>query len=138
MKKYEIIDISGDVGLKIFGETISDLFSNAAEGFYSLITDVSAVEIKKNILVAANGDTQESLLIAFLNELIFFFDTDGFVGKEIAINKISERSVEAEVSGEAFEIGRHESGLLVKAATYHNISITKSGDMWTASVIFDI
>jgi SHS2 domain-containing protein len=138
MKDFETIDISGDVGLKIYGESLENLFRNAAVGLYSLITDPSQLEIKKTITVKADGDTREGLLIAFLNELIFHFDTDGFMGKNIKIDKVTDNSVEATISGEEFDPDRHEGKLLLKAATYHDVSVEESEGIWTASVIFDI
>ncbi len=39
MKRFELIDISGDAGIRVFGESLEDLFLNAAAGMYSLITD---------------------------------------------------------------------------------------------------
>ncbi|GBE04908.1 MAG TPA: hypothetical protein ENG95_03800 [Nitrospirae bacterium] len=48
MKKYEQIDISGDVGLHISGNTLKELFENAALGISDLSTDISGLkEIKK-------------------------------------------------------------------------------------------
>ena len=138
MKAFETIDISGDVGLRIFGNDLAELFKNAANGLYSLITDTSQVEIKKSISITAHGDNLESLLIAFLNELIFYFDTEGFMGQEIKINSINEQEVEATASGEEFDPDRHEGKLLIKAATYHKVMVEKSEGTWTASVIFDI
>ncbi len=32
MKKYEQLEISGDVSLRIWGENLEELFANAAEG----------------------------------------------------------------------------------------------------------
>ncbi len=138
MKDFETIDISGDVGLKIYGDSLENLFINAAIGLYSLITETSHLEIKKTITIKTNGDNRESLLIAFLNELIFHFDTSGFMGKEIKIDKVTDNAVEAIISGEDFDPKRHEGKLLLKAATYHDISVKESGGTWTASVIFDI
>ena len=138
MKEYETIDISGDVGLKIYGNDLSGIFVNAARGLYSLITETSSVRAERDMKVRAAGDTPESLLVAFLNELIFYFDTDGFIGRAITINRLYENSVVATVSGEEFDIERHERRLLLKAATYHKVSVRKSGGIWTASVIFDI
>ncbi|HDO22232.1 MAG TPA: archease [Nitrospirae bacterium] len=138
MKKFEIIDISGDAGLRAFGNSVPELFKNAAKGMYSLITSLKSIEIKESRGVKASGESLEGLLIAFLNELIFYFDTDGFIGREITIERLSENHVEATVSGEAFDTDRHEPGLLIKAATYHNVNVRKTNGSWEASVIFDI
>lgn len=138
MKAFETIDISGDVGLKIYGTSMEDLFSNAAKGLFSLITDTSGIEPKKTISITAHGENHESLLIAFLNELIFHFDTHGLIGIVIKIDAITNHVVHATVSGEDFDPERHEGKLLLKAATYHDVSIEESGGRWKAFVMFDI
>jgi SHS2 domain-containing protein len=138
MKAFEAIDISGDVGLKIYGNSLDDLFINAVKGLFSLITDTSGIETRKMITITAHGDNRESLLIAYLNELIFHFDTHNFIGKEIKIDSLTDNSVNATITGEDFDPDRHEGKLLLKAATYHDVSIEESGGIWKAFVMFDI
>jgi SHS2 domain-containing protein len=70
--------------------------------------------------------------------LIFRFDTYGFIGKEVRIKNINENGVEAGIRGEEFDPERHERGLLVKAATYHNLRIEEKNGIWTAEVVLDI
>ena len=43
MKQFEILDISGDAGLRAFGRDLPELFVNAATGMYSLITDLQNI-----------------------------------------------------------------------------------------------
>jgi len=44
----------------------------------------------------------------------------------------------ARVSGEDFDPERHEKRLLIKAATYHRLSIEEEEGQWVAEIIFDI
>jgi len=137
-KTWEEVDISGDVGLKVWGDSLAELFRNAGEGMYSLVADPRLIETSSEISVHADGESLEGLLVAFLNELIFHFDTHDFIGKEIDINSISERSLDVTVRGEANGELSGNGHLLLKAATYHNISIQESEGKWTAFVMFDI
>ncbi len=153
MKNFEVIDISGDVGLKAFGKSLKETFINAATGMFSLITDLKYVEEKRTINVSVESDTIEGLLISWLNELIFYFDAYGFLGKRVMITEFTpyqsnigvEQSVSrqayklgASVSGEDFDPERHESKLLIKAATYHMLKVEKKNGGWEINVIFDI
>lgn len=140
MKKYELLDISGDVGLKIWGKTLEELFENAAEGMYSLITNARQIKEKKTIGFVTESSSLESLFVSWLNELIFHFDTYGFIGKAIKIDSLSlsKYRLNASVSGEDYNPQKHESKLLIKAATYHNLRIEKTGDIYKAEIIFDI
>ena len=138
MKTFELIDISGDAGIRAYGETLPDLFLNAAMGMYSLITDPADVREERNIALDLESHSPEGLLVSWLNELIFHFDTYGFVGKTIRIAALLGNTISARVSGEDFDPERHEKRLLIKAATYHRLSIEKKEGQWVAEIIFDI
>ncbi|MBI5740337.1 MAG: archease [Nitrospirae bacterium] len=153
MEKYEQIDISGDVGLRVRGHSVTELFVNAAEGMGELITDTSLIDVKEEKEVALTSDGTEGLLIQWLNELIFLFDTHGFIGKIFRVDITGgqgsggkgqgdrgrdEVKLTAKISGGLFDQGVNESRLLLKAATYHDLSIRQVGSYWEAEVIFDI
>jgi SHS2 domain-containing protein len=147
MKKYEQIDISGDVGLKIWGKKIEEILENSAKGMLELITDTSGVEETVEKGVALESENYEDLLVRWLNELVFLFDTYGFICRTFNINiqkgqKITAAEniikLKAKVSGGIFDSEVNESRLLIKAATYHGLSVKKVNSHWEATVIFDI
>lgn len=142
MKGIQVLDISGDIGIKATGKSLEEAFINAALGMYSLITNIEEIEGSKTIDITIDSDSLEGLLVSYLNELIFHFDTYGFIGKKIKV-KIEARkndyfNLVSSITGEEFDPARHEKKLLVKAATYHKIKVEKTGDVWEATVIFDI
>jgi len=148
MKTHEILDISGDAGIKAFGRDLNELFRNAAMGMYSLITDIGRIKEERKIDVSVRSGSMEGLLVAWLNELVFHFDTYGFVGKKIDIEDFppddkdreagQEVRMSASLSGEDFDRERHVGKLLIKAATYHGLEIKKKDGVWQAEIIFDI
>jgi SHS2 domain-containing protein len=138
MKQFEILDIFGDAGIRAFGKDLPELFAHAGIGMFSLITKLDSVTEARHIIVTVESETLEGLLIAWLNELVFHFDTYGFVGKKICVTELTGTRVSATVSGEEFDPVRHERGLLIKAATYHRILLQERDDHWEAEVIFDI
>jgi SHS2 domain-containing protein len=138
MKRFELIDISGDAGIKAFGHSLEDLFSNAAAGMYSLIAEPVSVLPRKSIEIKAEGVSLEGLLVSWLNELIFQFDTYGFIGRDIHIHQLNNTLIMSTIDGEDFVPERHGRGLLIKAATYHKLKIERKEDHWEADVIFDI
>jgi SHS2 domain-containing protein len=135
---YELIDISGDVGIRAFGRDCAEAWVNSGIGMYGLITDLEKIEGNKILDIEVSSETAEGLLVKYLNELIFHFDTYNFIGNRIDIIKFTEGSVIARVHGEEFDPRRHEQRLLLKAATYHNVKVGKSRDRCEVEVIFDI
>jgi len=148
MKDFEILDISGDVGIRAFGKDKEDAFVHAALGMFSLITSLKTIAEEKTIDVTVESDSLDGLLVSWLNELIFHFDTYGFIGRKITIHEFIHRDAQpgslqacklkATISGEAFDPQRHEGKLLIKAATYHQLSVEKAHGIWEIHVIFDI
>ena len=138
MKRFELIDISGDAGIRAFGKNLEDLFLNAAAGMYSLIADPGRISPQKSIEAESKGNSLEGLLVSWLNELIFQFDTYGFIGREVRIHELRDTLIKATVTGEDFDPEKHGRGLLLKAATYHRLNIERKEDHWEADVIFDI
>ena len=153
MEKFKVLDVSGDIGIEAYGATARAAFVNAAAGMYSLITNPEAVREKKTITITTESISLEGLLVAWLNELIFHFDTYGFIGKRITVDEFTPSlavspegrggekesyRIRAAVSGEGFDSGRHEGKLLIKAATYHRLKVEKKDARWQIDVIFDI
>lgn len=138
MKPFDLIDISGDAGIKAYGDSLEAVFINAAAGMYSLITDPVQVKETREIEIEVGGSSLDSLFVSWLNELIFQFDAYGFIGKGIKIHSLQDNKISATVSGEDFDRDKHSQGLLIKAATYHKLKLEKINDIWEAEVIFDI
>ncbi len=146
MKDFEILDISGDVGIRAFGKDIQEAFVHAAIGMFNLITDLDLIEEKKTTPITVESDSLDGLLVSWLNELIFHFDTYGFIGKKITdfhlvggeLSDAQTYTLKASVTGEEFDPQRHEGKLLIKAATYHKLAVEKKHGIWDIHVIFDI
>lgn len=139
---FEFIDISGDAGVRAFGNTFDEVFAHTAKGMYKLVTDVEKLEIEKSIRITLESHSLESLLVKWLNELIFHIDTDGFIGKEIRIISLDTdsdtKSIDSVMAGGKLNQSRHEVGLLLKAATYHKLKLYERDGLLFAEVIFDI
>lgn len=137
MKKFEQIDISGDVGLRVYGKSLKEFFENAATGMFSLITDLSDITETEKREIILQADNYEESFIKWLNELLFLFDAYGFTGKTFKL-VIQDNILKAEVSGGIFNPETNEKKPLIKAATYHKLSVSAIGSHWESTVIFDI
>ncbi len=145
---FEIIDVSGDVGIRAEGNDLEEVFKNAARGLYSLITDIDKVRPLISRRIELKATEPDNLIVSFLNELIFIFDAYGFIGSRIDMEsnlkdifhpgQVKELWLKADIRGEDFDPVRHERRLLVKAATYHNLRFYKENDLWKVNIIFDI
>lgn len=137
-KKYEILDVTADIGIVAYGEDKKTLFENAALGMFSLIVDPEKIKTKEKVEVKVESKNLEDLLVAWLNEILFIFETKEFIMKECRIIEINEKHLIAEIKGEHYNSEIHPRNVHIKAATYHDLEIKKYNSGLKAKVIFDV
>ncbi len=136
-KDFEILDHTADIGIIAYGADLKQAFANAARGLFSLITDLDAVEEVLHRDAELTGPDEESLLVEWLNELIYQFDTEGIIFKRFDIIQLDNTRLKARGYGEKVDKSKHKIKIGVKAATYHMLKVDK-GDGGRVQVLFDI
>jgi len=136
--RFEFVDHTGDLGVRVFGESLPRLFEQAAEALTFILTDPEAIRIKETRRLLLEEKTDEELLVTWLNELIYLFDTQGLLFKACDVLSVHDHRLEALAQGEIYVEGRHPIKTTVKAATYHQLKIEHHQGVWTAQVIFDL
>ncbi len=140
MERYLILPHTADGKFQAFGKTLEEAFGNAALALASLMWDWSTVEPKIRHFVHVTGADREQLLVKFLGEVIYLFETKRFLlGKVDGLGirpQFDGFSLEAVLAGEALSPGREISGG-VKAVTYHELKI-EEGDGFTVQVVVDM
>jgi protein archease len=137
-KSYEVFEHTADIGLHAYGSTLSELFIHAAQGMESLMVSPKQVHIQVSREVDVEGHDRVSLLIAWLNELIFLFDTDYLLFCQFEIESLTETHLKGCALGEPYDAQRHELSSAIKAVTWHEAAIEQTGDGYKARIIFDI
>ena len=136
-KDFEIIDHTADVGIAAYGADMSQAFANAARALFSLITELDDVAEALHRDVELIAPDQESLLVEWLNELIYLFDTENIIFKRFDITQLNHTQLKARSYGEKVDKSKHKLKTGVKAATYHMLKVDK-GDVCKVQVLFDI
>ena len=136
--QYEEFEHAADIGLRVRGGSIEELFENAGRGMVELMLDPSGVEPQTTIEIAADGDDPEMMLVAWLSEILFAFDADGFAPARVEVESVGKGEVKGRLVGEQFDAHRHEARNDIKAVTYHNLKIERSGDRHHVDIIFDV
>jgi SHS2 domain-containing protein len=136
-KDFETIDHTADIGLRAFGSDLAEAFTNAARGMFSIITDLSQIRevITKELNVKAPD--REVLLVEWLNELLYYFDTEGLLFKRFEIISLTDTEIKAKCYGEKVDRTRHEIIRSIKSTTYHMLQVTKC-EGYQVQVLFDI
>ena len=140
MGTFEIFDHTADVGFRIRGETLDDLFVTAAEAMFDYIvvnrTSVRAVDEEQLHLRA---DSTAELLATWLDELLFRAETGHRLFTRFRVNIAGDGlTLAATVAGEAIDRERHILDHEVKAVTRHGFMLVPDGTGWVAELILDI
>ncbi len=136
-KDFEIIDHTADVGIIAYGTDISQAFANAARALFSLITELDNVAEVLHRDIEVTASDQESLLVEWLNELIYLFDVEHILFKRFDITSLNHTRLKARNYGEKVDKSKHKLKTGVKATTYHMLKVDR-GDGCRIQVLFDI
>lgn len=136
-KEFDILDHTADVGIIAYGASLNQAFANAARGLFSLITDLDDVEEALSRDIEVTAPDQESLLVAWLNELIYRFDVENILLKRFDVTQLDSTRLKARTYGEKVDSSRHKLKTGVKATTYHMLKVEKTNG-YQVQVLFDI
>lgn len=141
---YEILEHPADVGFRAYGRTLAGLFENAALAMCSLGCTQEKVEERTERDIVAQGADIESLLYAWLAELLAIADADQLVIRRVVVSALREPApgqpgeVRGIAYGERFDRKRHTAGTYVKAVTLHQFLVEKTADGYRAQVFVDV
>jgi SHS2 domain-containing protein len=138
VKKYEQTDHTADIGLKIFGNSLLDLFANAGYALCDSLTDISKVIPATKQTFCLQRDSTEELLVEWMGDLLYTFETEGLLFSRFNIISIDKNSLSAEAEGEFFNSALHTIKNGVKAVTYHKLKIEEKNGLWLAEVVLDV
>ncbi len=133
-KSFEEIEHTADWAYRVRGDNLAQLFIQAALGLYSLVGMqlVPGERITRSLQLKAID--RESLLVAWLNELLFFHESEGLGFEEIKIKYLDETSIQAEVTGALTQQWLKD----IKAVTYHNLAIRETELGLEVTLVLDV
>jgi len=138
VKAFEVIDHTADIGILVHGADIKQVFVNAAVGLFNLVTDTDSIRETIQYDLELSSQDTESMLVEWLNELIYVLDAERLVFKRFEIDHLSSSHIKARCFGEKIDPQRHIFKREIKAATYHMLTVDRENNGYKAQVIFDI
>ncbi len=138
MKRYELFDHTADIGITAFGKDLPEAFGNAAYAMFEILTDVDKIEETDRFDIQVSADSVEELLVRWLDELLYRYETERAICGRFTIENMDDRSLNAVAFGEKLDLTRHEIKTEIKSVTYHQLKVEKKDDGWIVQVIFDV
>lgn len=133
-----VLEHTADLGVEVEADTLREVFEGAAEGMFSIMVDTGKVSQSETVEVELEAGDLEGLMFDWLNELLFTADSRGMLFSGFRVLSIDEEHLEAEVSGEKLDKGKHPLEGEVKAATYHRLAVERTDGGWFVRVVFDV
>ncbi|HWP29166.1 MAG TPA: archease [Chloroflexota bacterium] len=134
---FETVDHTAEVGLRAWGPDLAAAFVQAARGLFSLLVPLERVQPVRQREFAIAAEDLEGLLVAWLEELLFVFETERLVFADFTVSRPSRTALQAWAWGEPFDPARHRGGVAVKAVTYHRLAVVE-GPPARVEVILDV
>lgn len=135
---FEYFEHTADIGMRVRAATSAALIESAIVGLRTLLVGDSEVGSNDTRTIDIRGVEADLLLFDALNEVLFAFETEGFLPAAAFVMKVEGDNWRIAMLGEAFDADRHTRHHEVKAVTYHGLSVNQSENGWCAEVIFDI
>ncbi|GGM96021.1 protein archease [Thermus composti] len=134
------LDHTADIGFVLEAQSLPELFEAALKGLLQAMFQNPPQGGKKRRRIALEAEDLETLLVRYLNELIYLIQTKGFVPGKARI-RVEEAEngyrLTATLFGEPFQEAFGFQGE-VKSATFHGLKVEKSQGRWRAQVILDV
>jgi protein archease len=137
-KKYRLMTRQSELAVKVVGDSQADLFANSAFALFDVMTDVEKIEIKERVPLEVEGVDRDDLMVNWMRELLYLYQGSGYLLREFQVREVKDTLVKADVCGEKIDPDRHEIKKEVAAVAYHKSRMEKTGNQWTAQLIFEV
>jgi SHS2 domain-containing protein len=138
MRQYELLDHTADIGIIAFGRDLPEAFGNAAYAMFDILTSADTIKEMDRFDLQVSASDIEELLVVWLDELLYRYETERLVFKRFIIDDMDDVSLRATVFGEKLDPARHEIKVEIKSVTYHQLKVERADDGWKVQVIFDV
>lgn len=131
---FEEVEHTADWAYRVWGQNLAELFIQAAKGLYAIasVQVGSTSPISRNIQL--KGVDYESLLVAWLNELLYLHESEGLGFNQFEILHLDRQTLQVKVSGAPVK----NWNKLIKAVTYNNLTIQTTEKSLEATLVLDV
>jgi SHS2 domain-containing protein len=130
---YRWVDHTAEVELEIEAGSEREVLEEAARALAELLGIHERAGERETRALSVTGPDRPALLAAWLEELVFLGEAEGFVAMRVNELTLSDADLSAVVAG---VVG--DPPPLVKAITYHRLAFEPSAAGYFARVVLDV
>lgn len=137
--RYEFFEHTADIGVRVYGGTLAELFHNAAAAMYEALGRFELADRQPDRTLELTAGSLEDLLHDWLGELLFDLEAHHVLYDKIDLTEVKPGHLAACLAGGTIDFARSETNEEIKAVTYHHLQVEQLPDAtWRATVIFDV
>ena len=138
-----MLDHTADVGFEVVeASTLENLFDEARQALLMTVFEESPERGEDEDSVRLSAPDLETLLVRWINELVFFIQGDGFVpvSADLRIQRDEEEGfyLTACLTGAPLDLEGYGWQGEIKSATFHGLDVTQGSEGWRARMILDV
>jgi len=139
---FKFIDHTADIAIEVSGSTYEELFNAAVEGWKETSIEPSVETgglIEK--IIKLEEDSPEVLLVSFLQEMNYNFLSKKIFPAEIKGLRIYKKDNRLELKCKILFRNISQKDFIkteIKAVTFHQLDIKKTGNVYRTIIVFDI
>ena len=137
-KNYRLNKHQSEIAVRVIGNSQADLFINSAFALFDVMVDIQAIENKERLPLEVEGTDRDDLMVNWVRELLYLYHSSGYLLREFQVREVKDTIVRAEVCGEKIDPDRHEIKQEISSIAFHKSRMEKTGNQWTAHLIFEI
>ncbi len=133
---FRELDHTADLAVEVWGEDFPSLLVHAAEAMFALQGLPESAEQTVRRRVELSAPDRESLLVDWLNELLYLSESHGEVYTTFELADVSSpgAALRATVHGQKGQPTKRK----IKAATFHNLQVVDEPDGCRTHIVFDV
>lgn len=139
-KRFEFLEHTADTKIRAYGSSLEEAFCNVVIATTEVMISLNAIKKNSSKEVYVSAGDEKSLLYDFLDEILYLFDVEGFLVREVKDLKIL-RSETLELScllvGDFLSNG-YEVHTIIKSVTYSEMEIIEEEGLFVIQVVHDL
>jgi len=132
--RFREVEHTADRAFTVRGHDLAELFTIAARALGTIQIQPAATRETVSRQVEVSGVDRETLLVNWLNEILYLQDVHKESYSRFEVATISDTFLRASLHGEPDASIRRT----IKAVTFHGLKVEQLPDGWEATIVVDV
>lgn len=126
--EYENLKHKADAGFLLKAPSLERLYIDSALAMIDQLVTLDRVKDTEKRTLNVKGTSKETLMVAWLNEILAFFTAEKFLPKRITFQKFDGKEIQATFFGDKYDPLRHGSPALFKPVSPNQVQLGELHD----------